>query len=198
MKKMCPDITCGAAAALLCTAIMLSGCSYTAMPKNVPAITGSETMSLSGVSIIVTNAEKDSTVYEIQTSDKYDSGFRANREAWSRKLVEAMARELARRGAQVRSNAPAKLGLALPEITFIESKAEYQFKVKVSVSSSKGWTKTYEGTAGTSRYKAASVAAEADQLAGEALAEAVKAMLGDAEFLAQLPGRNMQYLSNIK
>jgi hypothetical protein len=29
------------------------------------------------------------------------------------------------------------------------------------------------------------MAAEADQLAGETLAEAVKAMLGDAEFLAQ-------------
>jgi uncharacterized lipoprotein YajG len=185
MKKISPGIICGTIAGLLCSAVMLTGCSYTAMPKNVPTMTGSETMSLSGVSVIVTNAEKDSTEYKILTNGKDDSGFRANREAWSRKLVEALAKELARRGAQVRSNAPVKLSLALPEITFIESKTEYQFKVKVVASSSKGWSKTYEGTAGTSRYRAASMAAEADRLAGETLAETVKTMLGDAEFLAQ-------------
>jgi hypothetical protein len=184
MKKICPDMTCGTVAALLCSAVLLASCSYTAMPKNIPAITGSETISLSGVSVIVTNVEKDSTEYKIQTNGKADSGFRANREAWSRKLVEALARELAMRGAQVCSNAPVKLSLALPEITFIESKADYQFKVMASVSSSKRWSKTYEGVAGTSRYKAASMAAEADRLAGEALAETVKAMLGDDEFLA--------------
>jgi len=185
MKKISPGITYGAITALLCSAVMLAGCSYTAMPKNVPTITGSETMPLSGVSVIVTNAEKDSTEYKVLTDGKNDSGFRANREAWSRKLVETLARELARRGAQVRSNAPVKLSLALPEITFIETKTEYQFKVKVVISSSKGWSKTYEGTAGTSRYRAASMAAEADQLAGEALAEVVKVMLSDSEFLAQ-------------
>jgi uncharacterized lipoprotein YajG len=189
MNKICPSMTFGAIALLLCVAVMLTGCSYTATPKNVPAIMGSETMSLSGISVIVTNAEKDSTEYKILTEERDDSGFRANREVWSRKLVEAMARELARRGAQVRSNAPIKLSLALQEITFIESKTEYQFKVKVLVASSKEWSKTYEGTAGTSRYKAASMAAEADQLASEALAEDVKAMLGDSEFLAQLSGK---------
>jgi tRNA A37 threonylcarbamoyladenosine synthetase subunit TsaC/SUA5/YrdC len=127
-------------AALLCSAVIVGGCSYTAMPKNVPTMTGTETMSLSGVSVIVTNAEKDTTEYKILTDGKDDSGFRANREAWSRKLVETLARELARRGA-VRSNAPVKLSIALPEITFIESKTEYQFKVKVVVSSSKGGQK---------------------------------------------------------
>ena len=185
MKKTSPSITCEAIAALFYSAVMLTGCSYTTMPKNVPTMTGSETKSLSGVSVIVTNAERDSTEYKILTDGKDDSGFRANREAWSKKVVEALARELARRGAQVRSNAPVKLSLALPEITFIESKTEYQFKVKVVVSSSKGWSKTYEGTAGTSRYRAVSMAAEADRLAGETLAETVKTMLGDAEFLAQ-------------
>ena len=189
MKKICPGITCGAIAALFCSAVTLGGCTYTAVPKNVPAITGSEAMSLSGVSVIVTNAEKDSMEYKILTDGKDDSGFRANREAWSRKLVECLARELAKRGAQVRSSAPVKLSLALPEITFIESTSEYQFKVKVAASSSKGWSKAYEGTAGTSRYRTVSMAAEADQLAGEALGEAIKVMLGDAEFLAQLPGK---------
>jgi hypothetical protein len=189
MKKIYLDRACCAIAALFCSATMLSGCTYTTVPKNVPAITGSETMSLSGVSVIVTNAEKDSMEYKILTDGKDDSGFRANREAWSMKLVEGLARELAKRGALVRSSAPVKLSLALPEITFIENKSEYQFKVKVAASSSKGWSKAYEGTAGTSRYRVVSMAAEADQLAGEALAEAVKVMLRDSEFLAQLPGK---------
>jgi len=189
MNKICPSMPCSAVALLLCIAVMLSSCSYTAKPENIPAIMGFETMSLSGVSVFVTNVEKDSTEYKILTEGRDDSGFRANREAWSRKLVEAMARELARRGAQVRSNAPLKLSLSLQEITFIENKTEYQFKVKVLVASSKEWSKTYEGTAGTSRYKAESVAAEANQLAAEALAEDVKAMLGDFEFLAQLSGK---------
>jgi len=85
MKKICPGITCGAIFALLYSAVMLAGCSYTAMPKNVPTITGSETMSLSGVSVIVTNAEKDAMEYKILTDGKDDSGFRANRLAWSSK-----------------------------------------------------------------------------------------------------------------
>lgn len=189
MQKVPPGIKRGAVAALICSVALLAGCSYTAMPKNVPAIMGYEMVSLTEVSVIVTNAEKDSAEHKILTEGKEDSGFRANRQAWSKKLVEALARELARRGAQVRSNALLTLGLALPEITFIETKMDYQFKVKVVVSSSTGWSKTYEGIAGTSRYRAVSMTTEADRLAGEALAEAVKAMLGDAEFLAQLSRR---------
>jgi len=186
MKRIRPGISCGAIAALLFGSVMLAGCSYTTMPRNVPAITGLDTVSLSGVFVTIANAEKDFNEYVVLTPEKDDSGFRANRNAWSGKLVESLARELAKRGAQVRSKAPVKLSLSLPEIIFIECKTEYQFSVKVNVSSSKGWSKTYDGTAGMSRYRVANMAAEADPLAGEALAEAVKAMLGDAEFLAQL------------
>jgi hypothetical protein len=186
MKKICPGIKRGAFAVLILIASLLDGCSYTAMPKNVPPITGYETRSLTGVSVIVTSAEKDSSEYEILTEGKDDSGFRANRQAWSKRLVEALARELARRGARVRSDAPVKLGLALPEITFIETDQLYQFKVAVVVSSSAEWSKTYAGIAETSRYRAVSMTTEADRMAGEALAEAVKAMLDDTEFLAHL------------
>jgi len=56
-------------------------------------------MSLSGVSVIVTNAEKDSTEYKILTDGKDDSGFGRIARPGQGKLVEALARELARRGA---------------------------------------------------------------------------------------------------
>ncbi len=185
MKKI-RCIKRSAVAALVFSSSLLAGYSYTAVPRVVPPVKEYETMSLKAVSLIVTNAEKDSTEHEILTERREQSGFRANRQAWSKKLVEALARELARRGAQVRSDAPVTLGLALPEITFIQTKELYQFKAKVVVSSSTGWSKGYEGIAGSNKYGIGSMITEADRLAGQALSEAIRAMLGDAEFLAHL------------
>jgi hypothetical protein len=181
----------GAVASLICGAALLAGCSHTAFPKNLPLIKEYEAVSLTGVSLIVTNAEKDSAEHDILTDEGEKSGFRANRQAWSKRLVEALARELARRGAQVRSDAPVTLDLTLPEVTFTQTKALYQFRVKVVVSSSTGWSKNYEGVAGSNRYGVWSASAEADRLAGQALAEVVKAMLGDAGFLAHLVAVNL-------
>ncbi len=189
MKKICRGMKRVAAAALICGATLIAGCSYTVMPKNVPLIKGYEEPSLASASVIVTNAEKDSAAYDILTDEKDRSGFQADRQTWSKKIVEALARELARRGAQVRSNAPLTLSIALPGIVFIETRTLYQIKVKVAVSSSAGWSKEYEGRAQSSRYGVLSVTSEADRLAGRALAEAVKAMLGDAEFVGQLTGK---------
>jgi hypothetical protein len=186
MKTIPSGIKRSAVAALVFSSSLLAGYSYTAMPRVVPLVKEYEAVSLTTVSIIVTNAEKDSTEYEILTERREQSGFRANRRAWSKKLVEALARELARRGARVRSDAPVTLGLSLPQITFIQTKELYQFKAKVVVSSSTGWSKDYEGIAGSSRYGIGSIITEADRLAGQTLAEAVRAMLGDAEFLAHL------------
>lgn len=177
------------AAVMICCAALLGGCSYTAMPKNVPMLKGQDTSTLTGVSVIVTNAETDAAESDIRTDRGENSGFRANRQAWSRKLVEALARELARRGAQVRGDAPLRLSVALPEVFFIETREQIQFKVKVAVSSSTGWTKEYEGAAGSERRRIGSVSEAADRLAGLALAEALKAILGDAEFVSQLVGK---------
>ena len=171
---------------MICCAALLGGCSYTAMPKNVPMIKELDTSTLTGVSVIVTNAATDAAEYAVRTDRGENSGFRANRQAWSRKLVEALARELARRGAQVRGDAPLRLSVAVPEIIFIETREQIQFKVKVAVSSSPGWTKDYEGAAGAGRRSIASVSETADRLAGLALAEAIRAMLADEEFISQL------------
>lgn len=175
---------------LIAAATLLCACSYTAMPRPVPPVKGIDGLSLAGVSLIVTCAEKDASEYDILTDKGNSSGFRANRQSWSRKLVEALASELARRGAQVRSSAPLTLSLALPEITMVQTRERWQFQVKVAASSSTGWSKTYEGSAGSSMDSVGSAQAEADRLAGLALSEAIKAMLGDAAFLAQIAGKS--------
>jgi uncharacterized lipoprotein YajG len=176
-------------AALVAGAVLLAGCSVTVTPKNVPLIKEAEAASLSGASVIVTNAEKDAAVHGILTDKASSSGLRANRRAWSGKLVETLARELAKRGARVSSTAPLALSVSLPEITFVKTRELYQLRVKVVISSTTGWSKNYEGIAGLSASSVWSVSDEADQLAGRALAGAVKDALGDPEFLTQLGRR---------
>jgi hypothetical protein len=180
---------CGAVAALFLSAALLAGCSGLVLPKHVPLTKEAEEVSFAGVSLIVTNAEKDAAEHDLLTDQGQESGLRGNHQAWSGRLVETLASELARRGARVRSTAPLKVSVALPQISYIQTKELYQFRVKAEVSTSTGWTKNYEGVAGVSVWSVWSIADAADQLAGRAQADAVRAMLGDAEFLAQLPAQ---------
>jgi hypothetical protein len=172
-------------ALVLCTAL-LGGCStYMVMPKALPPVRGNEGLSLSAVSLLVVNAEKDPAEHDILTANKGWSGFRGNRQAWAKRLVESLSRELAVRGARVRSDAPVVLSVALPEITFSETRDQFQFTVRVVVSSSVGWAKEYEGVAATSA-STRSMQAEADRLAGLALTDVVRKMLDDTAFLVRL------------
>jgi hypothetical protein len=171
---------------VLCSAL-LGGCStYTVMPKALPPVKGYEALSLSAVSLIVVNAEKDPAEQDILTAQKGRSGFRGNRQAWAKRLVESLSRELAVHGARVRSDAPVVLSLAVPEITFSESRDQFQFTVRVVVASSVGWAKEYEGIAASTVTSAGSMQADVDRLAGQALADAVGKMLGDTAFLVRL------------
>jgi len=171
---------------VLCSAL-LGGCStYMVTPKALPPVSGSEGLSLSAVSLIVVNAEKDSAEQDILTLTKGRSGFRGNRQAWSKRLVESLSRELAVRGARLRSNAPVVVSLAVPEITFSETRGQFQFTVRAAVSSSGGWAKEYEGVATSTVTSTGSMQAEANRLAGQALADVVRKMLGDTEFLVRL------------
>ena len=175
-----------AAAVFILFTALLAGCSYTALPNNVPRITGADDLSLKNISVIIINAEKNGPIEEILTDQGETAGFQANRQLWSKKLVESLAAELARRGAMVRSNAPIKLSISLPEITALQTTNLYQFRVKVLVVSSTGWSKTYEGVAGGDIKGVWSVTSAAAQWSGQALAEVVKAMLYDREFVAAL------------
>jgi len=173
-------------AALIVSVVLLAGCSYTAMPKNIPSIAGYDELSLKNKAVIITNAEENASIEELLNDKGEASGFQANRHLWSKKLVEALAAELARRGASVRSNAPVTLRISLPELTMLQTTTQYQFKVKVLVVSSTGLSKSYEGIGGGDVYSAWSVTDAAAQWSGQALAEAIKAMMQDKDFLAAL------------
>lgn len=174
---------------------MSSGCSYPVMPKRIPAVKASESLSLESVSVIVKSVEKDDTPYSIRTDTGRNSGFTADRKAWSRKLVEVLARELARRGAQVRGDAPVTVSVLLPGITVRETRDRFRVIMEVSISSSSGWSKVYEGAAETSKYGMLSPTKKVERLAGTAMAGAVGVMLNDAEFQGQIlgtAGRDLQ------
>jgi hypothetical protein len=173
-------------AACFLLATIAAGCSYTAVPRLVPLLPDAETRSLAGIWVMVANVEKDDSLISIPGNDRQNSYFKANRQVWSRKLVESLAGELARRGARVRGGAPITLNVALPEIVFIETRDSYQFRVKAAVRSSRGWSKEYTGVAGVTASSVFSVQKETDRLAGQALANVIKEMLGDEEFLRQL------------
>ena len=174
-----------AAAALVLSAALLAGCSIMVAPKNVPPVKEGERVSFAGDSLAVMNAEKDAAAYDVLTDRGQDSGLRGNRKAWSAKLVEALAGELAERGARVRNSARLKLKVSLPEITLVQTKELYRLKVKAEVTTSTGWKKKYEGVAGMSADSVWTMQNAARQLAERALSGAVTAMLDDKEFAAQ-------------
>jgi len=151
----------GVIAALIFSTALLAGCSYTAMPGNVPRSAVYDDLSLTNMSVIIKNAEENASTEEILTDHGEPSGFQANCQLWLKKLVESLAAELARRGAMVRSNYPITLSISLPEITALQETNLYQFKVKVLVVSSKGWSKAYEGAASGDINSAWSVTAAA-------------------------------------
>lgn len=167
---------------------LFTGCSYTVAPKQVPMISGYETVSLAGISLIVMNAETNSDELAISDDRGADTGLRMNSHEWTKRLVEAMAMELAKRGAQVRSRAPLKLSLALPEVTLSQKGLHFDLTVKAAASSSRGWSKRYEVTAETDIDNFESVSTVAERLSEQAFSEVLKSMLGDVEFVGQLVG----------
>jgi hypothetical protein len=174
---------------LACSAMLITGCGVKVMPSTVPVLKNVETPPMNGATLIVVNAEKESSDFRILNDKGQNLGFVADKQAWSKKLVESLASELAKRGADIRANASLTLSIALPEILFNQIRDAYQFKVKVAVASSTGWSKNYEGIAQSGLGFFESADALANRLAGLALADAVKAMLSDAEFLAQVSGK---------
>ena len=173
-------------AALVLIVLTIAGCSYTAVPRSVPLLADARSGSMGGIWVLMANGEKNDSLTQIPTDDRRTSSFKANRQLWSRQLVESLAREFARRGATVRAGAPITLTITLPEIVFIETRDLYQFKVTAAVTSSRGWSKEYTGTAGVNASSVLSIQREADRLASQALSNVIKEMLGDQEFQRQL------------
>jgi hypothetical protein len=188
MEKSHPAVSRVMVYTLAVCVTLFTGCSYKVAPKQLPMISGYETMSLAGTSVIVMNAETRSDELAISDDRGADTGLRMNSREWTNRLVEAMAMELAKRGAQVRSHAPLKLSLALPEITLSQKGLHFHLTVKTAASSSRGWSKRYEVVAKTDIDNFESVSAMAERLSEQALSEVLKEMLGDVEFVDQLVG----------
>lgn len=188
MKRSSSSIKEGALSLLIGSMVLLMSCTVKVMPDNVPSVRGARTKSFAGVALAIVNAEKDASNYDIPTDKGQKLGFVGNRRAWSKKLIENLAGELAKRGAHVAPKAPMKLAVSVPEITLIEHNELYQFKVMVAISSM-GWTKKYEARAESRLAFFESADAMASRVAGRALAEAIKAILRDADFQTRV-GKN--------
>jgi len=173
-------------AVVLTGVTMLNGCAITAVPDQVPAQKGVRQQNLTGVSLVVLSASQDASPYQILTETGVDVGFVYNRRTWSGKLAEALAGELARNGAVLRTNASLKLSVAVKEVTVVQTGEINQFKVKVSASSSRGWAKDYDASAETTTGIFETVDSMTRRLAGMSLAGVVKVMMDDRDFLAQL------------
>jgi len=179
----------GIAAAAVTWALLLGGCVVKAVPDRVPLQTGGPQQNLTGVSLAVLSAGRDASPYPILTETGVDVGFVADRQKWSQKLAEALAGELARKGAALRADASLKLSIAVQEITLVQTGEINQFKVKASLSTSKGWAKVYEASSEAQTGAFETIDSMVRRLAGMSLAEVNKAMLNDPEFLAQLGKR---------
>ncbi len=171
---------------VIAVGLLLQSCSYTVMPRTVPLVRENETASFKGVSVLVVNAGKEAGESAIRTEAGRSSAFKGNKRQWSQKLAESLARELARRGADVRVTAPITFSVAVSEIVFVETRELLEFKAKALLSSTSGWTREYKGQASVQTSRIFSLSEEADRLAGRALAEIIKAILSDSDFAAQL------------
>jgi len=167
---------------ILCAA-MLAGCSIAVLPKHIPPA-GSDAVDFSGAVIMIANAEQDAGEYAVRDDKGGKTPIIVNRMKWSKKLVESLAGELARRGARVRSNPNVTLNISIPEIAFSQFGDIYQFKVTAGVAASTGWSRQYDGIAETTPGVVESSAGTAERLAGDALAKVIKAMLRDEDFAA--------------
>ena len=114
-------------ALVIACAVLCAGCAVTAHPDRIPPVRDAGPASLADIAVIVQSAQQDASPYPILTSSGVDVGFVADRKAWSRKTAEALADELARRGAQLRTTAPLKLGVAVTSITLTQTGENDQF-----------------------------------------------------------------------
>jgi len=190
MKLLYPTDKRGIFFAFIVGVTFVTSCAMAVKPSAVPSVTGLETTSLSGDSLAIINSEKDSSAYDILNDKGEKLGIMADRQAWSRIFIDALASEMSRRGARIQVKAPLTLSIALHQIIFIQNKDICILKLKVSISTSKGWSKTYDAAAESGPGMFEFLNEVTKRLASQAISEGVKTMLSDAEFLTQI--RNEQ------
>ncbi len=165
-----------------------TGCAFPPFhiqPKEIPTVEGRDDLALSGTQVSLINAEEDQSDYHILLPNGRYSSI-ANRHLWTEKLIEGLRAELGKRDAAINSTASNKLRFSIPEIAQENGAwgGAARINVKVAVSSSSGWSKTYGGTAFAR--KGTTVRDIIVRASSFALADVVKNMLSDKEFLAQI------------
>jgi hypothetical protein len=167
-------------------ALFLGGCGIMIVPDQVPAQKDARERRLAGVSLTMLYRGQKASVYPILTSTGVDVGYAGDLNVWSKKLAEALGRELARKGAELRTNAHLKLTVSVTGITLLQTGEAKQFTVKVWASSSGGWSKHYEASAEITSGVFETQESMTNRLAGLSLARVIKVMLEDRDFLVQL------------
>lgn len=183
------------AAVAVMGALLSGACTVKAIPDRVPMQTDSRQKDLAGVSLAVVNAVRDASPHPILTGTGVDVGFVGDRQLWSRKLSEALAAELARKGASLQANARLRLSVAVTGVTLAQAGEINRFTVKVRASSSRGWSREYEASAEAVTGVFETVDSMTRRLAGSSLAEVNKVMLNDRDLLSHLSSGGTDRLS---
>jgi hypothetical protein len=154
------------------------------LPDAVPPLEGYKDVALSGSVLDVVSVESDNVDFLIYRSARHGS-FHGNRRLWCDTLVATLSGELSQRGANIRPSAANRVMLRLPEISGRSGYMAIGFKATAVVTSTAGWTKTYEGQASSSEM-GTTFETRAARAASSTIAELVKAMLADPEFISQI------------
>jgi hypothetical protein len=170
---------------LVCAALSLIACSHLALPTAVPPLEEFKELALAGSVLDVVSVETDNTNFLIYRSARLGS-FLGNRKLWCDALVAALSKELSQRGATLRPTAATRFTVGLPEISGRSGYATVGFHAKAVVTSTTGWTKTYYGQ--TSAAAGMTLGSLAERAANYTIAELVKAMFADPEFISQIKG----------
>jgi hypothetical protein len=172
---------------LLGVSLSLGACSRgVTLPNAVPPLEGYKDLALSGSVLDVVSAERDNTDFLIYHSARHGD-FHGNRKMWCDTLAAALSGELSKRGANILPSAATRFMLKLPEISGRSGYMAIGFQAKAVVTSTAGWTKTYEGQASAAEM-GTTFETRAARAASSTIAELVKAMLADPEFISQIKG----------
>jgi hypothetical protein len=154
------------------------------LPDAVPPVEGYRDLAWAGSVLDVVSGETDNTDFLIYRSARHGS-FHGNRKRWCDTLVATLAGELSKRGANILPSAANRVTLRLPEITGRSGYMAIGFQAKAVVTSTAGWTKTYDGQASSSEM-GTSFETRAARAASSTIAELVKTMFADPEFVSQI------------
>jgi hypothetical protein len=166
---------------IVISCLVSSACTYTVVPDSIPAVEGSQDVTFAGSTLAVVCAETDDKEFVIYSSSRHGT-FQGNRKAWCEKLAVALSDELTRRGAVAKADSANRVSVTLPEITGRSGYATVGFAVKALVTTPSGFRKNYEAQG--SAAMGWSMGGIGDRSASFVMAELVKAMLADAEFVA--------------